>query len=313
MKFALLPLTVLLIASSASGQEAGNQNPNLKVPEVARVTEIERLFHAYGATHGGRQELKRIKTLSFRMIPVFLSDEGELEKEPSMIDVQLEGVDRMMRLQEELDGQTIVKSANGMEEASIWINGEKRDVPERIASARQESAIFYLLLDLLYKPESEDLKARFSGEKERDGRLHYAVEYEFHPSRKLEHTYRVFYDKNDGLVRRIDVHDTGTRGNIRINTMILSEYAPTAEALERVKLEQAGAVERATKRLEEAETPEEIAEAETLLARAKIPSRSPMFPGRIEIQNRDGTTAVFWRMVDVEINGEFEPGHFTGP
>ena len=82
--------------------------------------------------------------------------------------------------------------------------------PSELMGARQESAIFYLLLDLLYKPESEDLKARFRRRKRSAmGRLHYAVEYEFHPSRKLEHTYRVFYDKNDGLVRRIDVHDTG--------------------------------------------------------------------------------------------------------
>jgi len=315
MKLAIHFLVSSLLACSVLAQDEA-QTPNTDVPKsdapkVGRLTEIERLYRAYGISHGGRQALKDIRTLSFRMIPVYIGDDGELEGQPIKVDAQLEGVDRVMRLEEETDGQSVVKFANGIDEAYVWINGEQREIPERIMEARQEAQGFYLLLDLVLKPESDDVKGTFAGKLKRDGRQHFAVEYEFHPSRMLENTYRVFYDENDGFVRRIDIHDTRTRGNIRVNTMRLSQYAPTAAAVEQSKLDVAVATKIATEKLEAATTPEEKAAAEKLLERAKIADRTPHFPGRIEISNRENATVVIWRMVDVVVNGEFEPGYFS--
>ena len=312
MKVAITLLASFFLGCTALAQEGG-QTEKPGVPTVGRLTEIERLYRAYGITHGGRQALKDIKTLSFRMIPVFITEEGEVEGQPIKVDAQLEGVDRMMRLEEETEGQSVVKFANGIDESAVWINGEQREIPERLFEARQESQVFYLMLDLLLKPESDDVKANFVGKKKRDGRQHYAVEFEFHPSRMLENTYRVFYDENDGFVRRIDIHDTRTNGNIRINTLRLSQYAPTAAAVVQGKLDIALAVKNATDKLEAATTPEEKAAAEKLIERAKVADRTPQFPARIEISNRDNDTAVIWRMVDVAVNGEFEPGHFSEP
>ena len=312
MKLAITFLASSLLACPVLAQEGGDL-PKSDAPKVGRLTEIERLYRAYGITHGGRQALKNIKTLSFRMIPVYISDDGEVEGLPVEVDAQLEGVDRVMRLEEETDGQSVVKFANGIDEAYVWINGEQREIPERILEARQEAQVFYLLLDLILKPESDDVKATFAGKLKRDGCQYFAVEFEFHPSRMLENTYRVFYDENDGFVRRIDIHDTRTRGNIRVNTMRLSQYAPTAAAVEQGKVDVAAAVKIATKKLEAAKTPEEKAAVEKLIERAKVADRTPHFPGRVEISNRDNETAVVWRMVDVVVNGEFEPGHFSEP
>ena len=315
MKLSIALLLAPLFApfAQAQAQEKDQEDPNFVAPEVTQITQIERLFRAYGITHGSRQDLKDIKTLDFKILPVDITEEGEQEGEPIQVTAQMEGVDRIMRLEEVVDGRRIVKFADGIQEVSVFVDGEKREIPELLDGAQTEARIFYVLLDLLYKPESPDLKAVMGKNRKRDGEIYYTVEYEFHTSRGLPHTYRLFYDQVTGLVERIDVHDTRVQGNPRIFSMLLSNYGHTAAADEAGKIAMAKAIERAQGHLDVATSPEAKSQAEAELARAKYPARSPQFPARVEFVNREHEPWLIWRLVDFKENPEFDLGYFSEP
>ncbi|MFT5286531.1 MAG: hypothetical protein ACI8TQ_002700 [Planctomycetota bacterium] len=313
MKFPIALLLASLFAPSALAQDGDQVDPNFKAPKVSRITQIERLFRAYGITHGSRQDLKDLKTLNFRILPVDITEEGEREGEPIRVAAQMDGVDRIMRLEEEIEGRKIVKFADGIQEASVFVDNEKREIPELLDGAQTEARIFYVLLDLLYKPESADLKATMGQNRKRDGEMYMTVEYEFHTSRGLPHTYRLFYDQITGLVERVDVHDTRANGNPRLFSMLLSEYGHTAAADEAGNVAMEKAVKLAQEHLDAASTPEAKAQAEAEMVKAKFPARSPQFPARVEFVDRDRATWLLWRLVEVEVNSEFELGYFSEP
>ncbi len=281
MKLITAALIALMFAP-AQDQEGtrGGENASDEIPTgTLRVrTDMERLYTYYGARHGGRAKLDALKTVSFRWIPHEVGETGPArELEPLLVTLQLstEG-ERFVRFDEEIEGQTRIKIVNDLQNvARVWIDGEERRIPEMITEAQQEAKLLFMLLDLIYRPESPDLKGNFEGLKERDGKEWVVAHFEFHDSRMLEETYRLFYDADDGLVGRIDVHDKRTAENRRISTLRFSEYHHYGD---------------------------------------ENPVEAIKFPSRAEWTQRGSEKVIaLWRFVDVELNPVLPPGYFAGP
>ncbi len=259
---------------AGGGQEKEGEE---KKGNIRIRTPMERLFVAYGLCQGGRDRLNSLKTLSFRWLPHEISENGPRELSPLNVTVQLQGPERMVRLEEDVEGKHRTKLVNDLQNvARVWIDDEERRIPELLAGAQTESRVLFLLMDLLYRPESPELRSEFDqrGELERDGRKCLVATYEFHPSRALNDTYRAFYDSETGLVGRIDVHDQSTTTNKRTSSFLLTEYIPVGDPNPRAAIK---------------------------------------FPGRIEWQDREGRTLALWRFADVEVDADLPPGHFQGP
>ena len=273
----------LLVASPAWCQEEEQSGQGEEQPRGSlRVhTDMEKLFTAYGFTHGGqegRRKLLRLESLEFVWIPHEVSDAGTRELAPIDVTVQLKpkGNARFVRLEEEIDGAGRTKIANDLGQSRVWVDGKERQVPELVNGAATEARLLYMLLDLVYRPEADDLRSVFDGEFKRDGKPYLAASYEFHASRTTlaNFTYRLYYAKDSGLVERIDVHTKDDMLNRRIQTYRLSEYVPVEEG---------------------------------------DPKLSLKFPSRIEIQSREGTTLGLWRFADAKMDPELSPATFAGP
>jgi hypothetical protein len=267
----LTPLALLACSAFAAAQEdEPKPGPERQPPDsttMTTVTDMERLFRAYGVMQGGRENLSELNTLSFRLVPYNVTEEGELEQPPMSVTVKLRGTERAIRLEEELDERHAVKIVDGLGAARTWLDGEEREIPELMRDAAQEAMTLFRLLDLLYYPESADFKSAYDGFKTRGGVEYHTAQFEFHPSRLDPFTYRQFFHPETGLVMRIDVHDRRTQGNLRVYSIYLSEYHPVGDG-----------------------EPEELLK----------------FPGRVRFESRDGTPLALWRWVDVRMNPDVD-------
>lgn len=190
--------------------------------ELVAKTELDLLLAYYAKAQGGAATLEGIKNFTFDLTPVVLVDGEEVEQPKMRVEVDFAGSTRMVRLEEEVEGKSIVKLSDGLSGGRVWVDGQEREIPEMSDQALTDARILLVYLDLLYRPDSPELARRFNGIRKRDGVDYRAMHLEFHESRQIAENFRNYYHPETALVERIDVYDGVTL--MRTRTVLVEGY-----------------------------------------------------------------------------------------
>lgn len=218
MKQALLALyATLVLAPLAAAQDP----PDEQVPDSPIVVSDNRdeFLRIYKQVHGGEEVLDELETLRFEFQRTQFDAETGEESEPGaplLIEAMVGGASPLVRIAFTAPGAgadggdvEVVQISDGQDDdrTRLWIDGEEKTGPTWAEEKRQallSARDFRSVLDLLYRPDSPQLKMKVEGQKTRDETSYLSIHYEFHPDRNLFEVFRLFYNDQTGLVDRYE-------------------------------------------------------------------------------------------------------------
>ncbi|MHC4892207.1 MAG: hypothetical protein ACYTFV_02375 [Planctomycetota bacterium] len=204
-------------AAPAPHQESGDDGPSIDVKVATDlVPKVDRLL----ATQGGQERVEALVGFDFVFTDIDVEaplEEGgearEIPGEPIRMSIGLNPTDRRVRMAQTLrsgdNTQELVRIAasDGM---GVFIDGESRSSDQLAAEARDIALQVLVVLDLQWGLLNGQVSATDDGARTRDGVEYDSVRVLFPESRGMQDPFRIYMDRETGLVRRADQYSALT-------------------------------------------------------------------------------------------------------
>lgn len=187
---------------------------------VALNQTVLALLQRQADTQGGVERLAKLRTVDFRLDLAKYAD-GDFAAEPPMhVTLQRGASPLRARIQDQLEGRTLVKLAEG-ETLRLFVDDAATTLPDLLNGARAELRLLRETVEMVVALGLGNMGVRDEGQRKRDGKVYHCLSVrlnEFGTGRAL----LAFLDPATGLVARVDTFDPTT--GLRVQTARFGGY-----------------------------------------------------------------------------------------